>query len=231
VDGPLLVVRLGPCLLIRDVGIQSSKVFVIQWIHHVAIQKSDKSSRLTGRTLCVSKKLLYTFCDVGHPHEMVFVESFHVFLDEMIGNQDDRLTFELKSLPGVSKVTISVGTLFSLTSEIGAKLFGHIFWENVRWVDGRVTKVKHTQILLLVCGSVNLYSTTRLLLPLMARRVFLVCIGCCGIVLASVTLFWREALEVGRDAPSMRKFLSSFLSPLPEFYSKDEHCRQQRNQA
>ncbi len=67
------------------------------------------------------------------------------------------------------------------------------FGKNVHWVDGRVTEVKHTQILLLICGSVNLYSTTRLLLPLMAGRVFLICIGCCGIVLASVMLFGRES--------------------------------------
>ncbi len=40
---------------------------------YVALQESDKSSRLTGRTLCVSKKLLYTICDVGHPHEMMAV--------------------------------------------------------------------------------------------------------------------------------------------------------------
>ena len=101
-DGPLLVERLGPHLLVRNSRIQSSKVFVIQWIRRVAIPESDKSSRLTGRTLCVSKKLLYTICDVGHPHEMVFVEPSHVFLDEMIGNQDDCLAFELQSLPGVS---------------------------------------------------------------------------------------------------------------------------------
>ncbi len=94
-DGPLLEERLSPRLLVRNMAIQSSKVFVIQWICHVAIQESDKSSRLTSRTLCVSKKLLYTLCDVGHPHEMVFVEPSHVFLDEMIGNQDDRLAFEL----------------------------------------------------------------------------------------------------------------------------------------
>jgi hypothetical protein len=123
VDGPLLVERLGPRLQDKDMGIQSSKVFMIQRIHHVAIQESDKSSHLTGRTLCVSKKLLYTTCDVGHPHEMIFVETSHVFLDEMIGNQDDHLAFELQSLPGVSEVTISVDTLFSLTSEISAKLF------------------------------------------------------------------------------------------------------------
>ncbi len=192
-DGPLLVVKLGPCLLVRDMGIQSSKVFVIQWICHVAIQESGKSSRLTGRTLCVSKKLLYTFCNVGHPHEMVFVEPTHVFLDEMIGDQDDCLEFELQSLPGVSKVTISVGTLFSLTGEIGAKLFGHILWENVRWVDERVMEVKHTQILLLFCGSVNLYSMMSFLLLLIAGRVFLVLIGCCVIALASVTLFGHES--------------------------------------
>ncbi len=109
------------------------------------MQESDKSSRLTGRTLCVSKKLLYSLCDVGHPHEMDFIEPSHVFLDKMVGNQDDGLAFELQSLPGVGEVTISVGTLFFLTSEIGAKLVGHILWENVRWVDGRVTEVKHTQ--------------------------------------------------------------------------------------
>jgi hypothetical protein len=97
VDGPLLVVRLGPRLLVRGVGIQSRKVFVIQWILHIAIQESDKSSRLTGRTLCVSKKLLYTLCDVGHPHEMVFVEPSHIYFDEMVCDQDDRLAFEFKA--------------------------------------------------------------------------------------------------------------------------------------
>jgi hypothetical protein len=140
-----------------------AKFFVMQWVCHVAIQESDKSSHFTSRTFCVSKKLLYTFCDVRHPHEMVFVEPSHVFVDEMIGDQEDHLAFELRSLPGVSKVTISFGTLFTLTSEVGAKLFRHILWENVRWVDGWVTKVKHTQILLLFGSSVNLYSTTGLL--------------------------------------------------------------------
>jgi hypothetical protein len=165
---------------------------VIQWTRHVAIQESDKSSRLTGRTLCVSKKLLYTICDVGQPHEMVFVKPSHVFLDEMIGNQDDRLAFELQSLPGVSKVAIGVG-LLSLAREVGAKLFGLILWKNVCWVDGRVAKEKHTQILLLFGSSINLYSTTRLLLPLTARKVFLVRFWCHGIALASVTLFGRES--------------------------------------
>ncbi len=94
-DGPLLVERLGPRLLLRDMGIQSSKVSVIQLIHHVAMQDSDKSSRLTGRTLCVIKKLFYTICDVGHPHEVVFVEPSHIFLDEMIVNHNDCLAFEL----------------------------------------------------------------------------------------------------------------------------------------
>ncbi len=76
-------------------GYIQAKVFVIKWTRHVVIQESDKSSRLTGGTLCVSKKLFYTICDVGHPHEMIFVEPSHVFLDEMVGNQDDRLVFEL----------------------------------------------------------------------------------------------------------------------------------------
>ncbi len=47
--------------------------------------------------------------------------------------------------------------------------------------------------LLLFGSSVNLYSTTGLLSPMTAGRVFLVCIGCCGIVLASVTLFGHES--------------------------------------
>jgi hypothetical protein len=85
---------------------------------------------------------------------MVFVEPSHVFLDEMIGNQDDCLVFELRSLPGVSKAAIGIGTLLSLASKVGAKLFGHILWDNVRWVDGQVTEVKHTQILLLFGGSI-----------------------------------------------------------------------------
>jgi hypothetical protein len=196
-------------------GYNQAIFFVIQWTCHVAIQESDKSSRLTGRTLGVSKKLLYTICDVGHPHEMVFVEPSHIFLDEMVGNQDDSLAFELRSLPGVSKITIGVGTLHSLAGEVCAKLLGHILWEDVRWVDGRVTEVKHTQILLLFGGSVNLYSLMGLILPLTTRRVFLVRIGCCGIALASVMLFgMKVALGVGRDAPSAREFLSSFLSLL-----------------
>jgi hypothetical protein len=95
-------------------GYNQANVFVIQWTCHIAIQESDKSSRLTGRTLCVSKKLVYTICDVGHPHEVVLVEPFHVFLDEMVGNQDDSLAFELRSLPGVSKFAIGVGTLLFL---------------------------------------------------------------------------------------------------------------------
>jgi hypothetical protein len=174
-------------------GYNQAKVLVIQWTRHIAIQESDKSSRLTARTLCVSKKLLYTICDVGHPHEMVFVEPSHIFLDEMISNQDDRLAFELRSFPGVSEVAIGVGTLLSLASEVGTKHIRRILWKNVRWVNGQVTEVKHTQILILFGGSVNLYSTMGLLLPLMAGRVFLVRIGCCGIVLDSITLFKHES--------------------------------------
>ncbi len=124
---------------------------------------------------------------------MVFVEPSHIFLHEMVGNQDDCLAFELQSLPGVSEITIGVGTLLSLASEVRTKLPGHILWEDVHWVDGQVMEVKHTQILLLFGGSVNLYSRTGLLLPLMAGRVFLVHIGCCEITLASVTLFVHES--------------------------------------
>jgi hypothetical protein len=124
---------------------------------------------------------------------MVFIEPSHVFLDEMVGDQDDCLAFKLRSLPGVSKIAIGVGTLLSLASEVGGKLFGHILWEDVCWVDGWVTEVKHTQIILLFGGSVNFYSMTGLLLPLMAGRVFLICIGCCGIALTSVMLFGHKS--------------------------------------
>jgi hypothetical protein len=172
-----------------------AKIYVIQWSHHVAIQESDKSSNLTGngRTLCVSKKLLYTICDVRHPHEMVLIEPSHVFLDEMVCNQDDHLAFELRSFPGVSKISIGVGILLFLASEVGTKLIGHILWKDVCWVDEWVTEVKHTQILLLFGGSVNPYSKMGLLLPLTAGRVFLICIGCCGITLTSVMLFGHES--------------------------------------
>ena len=76
-----------------------------------------------SKAFCVAKKLLYTIYDAGHPHEMVFVEPSHVFLGEMIGNHNDHLVLELRSPPGVSEVTISVVTLFTLTSEISAKIF------------------------------------------------------------------------------------------------------------
>ncbi len=71
----------------------------------------------------------------------------------------------------MSKNAIGVGTLLSLAGEVCAKLFGHILWEDVCWVDGQVTEVKHTQILLLFGSSVNLYFTMGLLLPLTAGRV------------------------------------------------------------
>ncbi len=114
----------------------------------------------------------------------------------MIGDHDDHLVFELQSLPGASEVTISFVTLFSLTSEISAKIFGHILWENVYRVDGQVTEVKHTQILFLFGKSINLSSTMRLFLPLTAGRIVFVCIGCCGILLASVMLF-RNGSSIG----------------------------------
>jgi hypothetical protein len=120
---------------------------------------------------------------------MVFIEPTHLFLDEMTGNHDDRLVFELRSLPGVSEVTISVVTLFFLASEVRANRFGHILWENVRRVDRQFTEVKHIQILFLFGSSINLYSATRLFLPLMAGRIVFVHIGCCRVALATDTLF------------------------------------------
>ncbi len=47
----------------------------------------------------------------------------------MTGNHDDCLAFELGCLPGVSIVTISIVTFFSLASEICAKLFRHVIGE------------------------------------------------------------------------------------------------------
>ncbi len=107
----------------------------------------------------------------------------------MIVAHNDCLAFELQSLPRVSKVTISVVTLFSLASEICTKLSRHILRGNVCRVDGCITEVEHTKILCLFGSSINLYSTMRLLLPLMAGGIVLVCIKCCRVVLASVTLF------------------------------------------
>jgi hypothetical protein len=107
----------------------------------------------------------------------------------MIGNHNDCLAFKLQSLPGVSEVTISVVTLPSLASEGSAKLFRHILWGNVHRVDRQVLEVKHTQILFLFGGSINLYFTTRLLLPLTAGGIVFIRIGCCRVALASVTLF------------------------------------------
>jgi hypothetical protein len=120
---------------------------------------------------------------------MTFPEPTHIFLDVMIGDHDDRLVFELQSLPGVRKVTISIVTLFSLAKEICAKLFRHILGENVRRVDRYITEVKHSQILFLFGSSINLNSTTRLLLPLTAKGIVLVRIRCCRVALAFVTLF------------------------------------------
>ncbi len=124
---------------------------------------------------------------------MIFVEPTHVFLDEMIGDHNDHLAFELQSLPGVSEVTNSVVTLYSFASEVHAKLFQHILWENVRRIDGRITEVNNTKVLFHFGSSINLYSATRLLLPLMAGRIVFVYIGCCRVALASVILFGCES--------------------------------------
>ncbi len=58
---------------------------------------------------------------------MMFVEPTHVFLDDMIGDCNDCLAFELLSLPGVSKVTISVVTLFPLQVKFAQNFSGISF--------------------------------------------------------------------------------------------------------
>jgi hypothetical protein len=101
-----------------------------------------------------------------------------------------------KAFLGWAESTFGVVTLFSPAIEVCAKLFRHILWKNVRRVDGGITEVKHTQILFLFGSSINLYSATRLLLPLMAGRIFFVRIGCCRVALASVMLF-KSGIGIG----------------------------------
>jgi len=121
---------------------------------------------------------------------MIFVEPTHIFFDEMTGNCKDCLAFELGSLPGVSKVTISIVTLFSLASEISAKLFRHVLGENIRGVDRRIPEVvEHSLFFFLFGSSINLYPMTRLLLLLMTRGIVLIPIRCCRVALASIMLF------------------------------------------
>ncbi len=60
---------------------------------------------------------------------MILVKPAHVFFDEMTGNCEDCLMFELRSLPGVGKVTSSIITHFSLASEVSANLFRHVLGE------------------------------------------------------------------------------------------------------
>jgi hypothetical protein len=120
---------------------------------------------------------------------MIFVEPTHIFFDEMTGNCKDCLAFELGCLPGVNKVTISVVALFSLVSEISAKLFRHVLGENIQGVDGCIPEADHSQFFFLFGSSINLYPTTRLFLLLMTRGIFLICIRCSGVMLTSVMLF------------------------------------------
>jgi hypothetical protein len=146
---------------------------------------------------------------------MVFVEPSRVFLDEMIGDQDNRLVFELQSLPGVSKVTISVVTLFSLTSEISAKLFGHIVWENVWGVDKQVTEVKHTQVIFSLAAVSTFTQQQGFFCLWRPEGLSLLALGVVGSRLPPLRfLGMKVALEVGQDAPSAREFISSFLGPL-----------------
>jgi hypothetical protein len=89
----------------------------------------------------------------------------------------------------VSKVTIRIVTLFSHASEIRAKLFRHVLGENVQSIDGLIPEVEHSQIFFLFGSSIKLYPATRLLLFLMTRGIVFICIRCCRVTLASITLF------------------------------------------
>jgi hypothetical protein len=127
---------------------------------------------------------------VGHAKSTIvwYISTFVRYISRWLVTTD-LLAFEFQSLHGVSEVTISVVTLFFLASEVHTKLFRHILWKNVRRVDEGIMEVKHTQILFLFGSSIDLYSATRLLLPLMDGRIVFICIGCCRVALASVTLF------------------------------------------
>jgi hypothetical protein len=146
---------------------------------------------------------------------MVFVEPFHIFLGEMIADQDDRLVFELRSLPGGNEVTISVVTLFTLTSEISANLFGHILWENVRRVDGRVTEVNIPKSFISL-AAVSTFTPPRGFFCLSRPEgLSLFVSGVVGLRLPPLRCSgMKVVLEVGQDAPSAMEFFTFFLGLL-----------------
>ena len=71
----------------------------------------------------------------------------------------------------MDEVACSIAALFTLAGEICANLLRHDLWENIGWVDGWILEIKHTQILPLFGGCVNLRASFRLLLLLTIGRI------------------------------------------------------------
>jgi hypothetical protein len=129
---------------------------------------------------------------------MVLIEPTDVSLVEMISDCDDSFAFELGWLPGMDEVTRSIAALLTLAGKICADLFRHDLRKNFGWVDRWVLEVKHTQILPLLGGCINLHVSLRLLLLLMIGRIGIVgrIKRSGGVALVSLTLF-RTRLGIG----------------------------------
>jgi hypothetical protein len=102
---------------------------------------------------------------------MVFIKPTDVSFVEMVGNRDDSFAFELGWLPGMDKVACGIAALFTLAGEICADLHRHDLWKNIRWVDRWILEIKHTHILPLFGGCVDLHASFRLLLLLTIGRI------------------------------------------------------------
>ncbi len=164
---------------------------------HVVIWESDKSSRYTGRTLGVTKKLSDPICDIRYPHEMIFVEPTHVFLIKWLTFARIVLHLSLEAFLGWAKSQLAL--LHSLSLQVkSAQTFSDMSlgkyprgWRTHSW--GATFP-----ILFLFGGNIHLYPTLKLLLLLMARGIVFICIKCSRVMLASVTLFGSGiGVEIG----------------------------------
>ncbi len=105
----------------------------------------------------------------------------------MTGNREDCLAFELGSFPGVRKVTSIVVTPFPQVKL--AQTFSGMSLGNTSEGLPDAFLRYNIPIFFLFGGSINLYSTTRLLLLLMNRGIVFICIRCSQVTRASITLF------------------------------------------
>jgi hypothetical protein len=72
---------------------------------------TNQSTCLTVGTFRIPKKLLDLVGNIGHLREMILIEPINIFFGEMIGICQNSLTFELRGLLGIDKVTIDVVAL------------------------------------------------------------------------------------------------------------------------